>query len=355
MNFPKISLNHKGNTITIVPMNAEWVINSTGVKKHIVVNYNMTYKLNNIILKNANISYYLSNGYTNNLRANMLLPFYSHNLLTNNSCPIAPIKINGLLFKINLVENINTTDISTYILNKLKFKISMHERDETKIISDMIERSKDLSGNITIDLLSVLPRVKNLLDYLIATNSEMLTNPDIPHTHFKPIAGEDMYDPTKLNDTNKYPSGKQIWGVDNDYREILIEVIRYQMRSLKELGLLNVEFINLPLSEISREEFNNKIHLCKDGNLNADKILNYDQYKSISKTLGEMFKYQLGELIPTIEDEILKKFGENFYKIIIPTNYYTVNQNMKVWDASCKKKYLKYKSKYLNLKKTQEK
>ena len=28
MNFPKISLNHKGNTITIVPMNAEWVATS---------------------------------------------------------------------------------------------------------------------------------------------------------------------------------------------------------------------------------------------------------------------------------------------------------------------------------------
>ena len=67
------------------------------------------------------IPYYISDGHTNHLRANMLFPFMSYNMEVNQNSPYVRGR-EGLLFKYNIGQNINTNSIEEWVrLEFIKF------------------------------------------------------------------------------------------------------------------------------------------------------------------------------------------------------------------------------------------
>lgn len=361
MKFPEINFDYENIKITMNPTNVYW-INSQTTSGNIVVIYNIIYN-NGIETINAMIPYYLSNGHTNNFRANLLLPFYSFNLKTDTNCPQCDTCGEGLLFKINLVKNMNMKKFNKHLLDKLYRKIVVDTQDEATAIS-IINNMLSLSNNKIIGVLSVLRRMENFLDYVISINSEMLRNSNYNEINFRPVnihTNENkynMYNPDVLNSSsiknpNFYPNGKKISKEDAMFRELLISSLRHHLNKFEELDMINVTMKEINIIESTEQEFNEWIYLCKDKNINFSKVENYENYKKISYIFGIFFKNKLENKISSgdLNEENLH-FAEFYLRenFMEPT-FITVNENITGWNAKCKKKYLKYKTKYLNLKK----
>jgi hypothetical protein len=70
----------------------------------------------------AYIPYYISDGHTNKLRANMLYPFFCFNDL-NGICPNTKDGGHrGLLYKLSTTENLNLKAMNDYINKELVYK-----------------------------------------------------------------------------------------------------------------------------------------------------------------------------------------------------------------------------------------
>jgi hypothetical protein len=367
MNFPRISFNHNDVQIILNPTNAYW-ISSTIPKGSdiIVVIYNIKY-IRDHMIHESNIPYYLSNGYTNHFRANLLLPFYSFNLNSDNSCPQTDRYGNGVLLKTTLITNIDMKDFNRHIIKKLGDHIYGELKDLTKT-NEIIKGMQDRSNLNTIDLFSVLSRVGNLLDYLISINSEMLKNTTIRENNFRPViinSRDDkfnMYNPMVINNSidstgkniSNYPNGAIIRKEDDIFRKYLIDSLRYQLNKFIELNLIEVSMVELSIIQSTDLEFNDWVHLCQDKNIDTNKIINYDTYANISRELGINFKLKLEGLIKsgTIDHNNLSFANAYLHNFLAVPRIISVEENIKGWNASCKKKYLKYKMKYLNLKKS---
>lgn len=350
MKFPKIIFNHNNKMIILFPLEAFWLNSEYDIPKNIVVIYRIqlilrpeTYEQEII---ESIIPYYLSNGYTNNFRANLLLPFYNFNLKNNNSCPQTDVYGEGTLLKISLVDNIKMKDFSTYLIKQVRNKINSEIQNSIKtdkIIKNMIIRSNDF----TIDVLSVLIRMTNLLDYLIAINSEMLNQSQFTTKSFRPVniyRGDDvfnMYNPTIINDELVYPNGKQMYLEDDIFRENLVSSLRHQLNMFKKLNLIDVEFFELNINLITQNDFNNRLHLCRGDTISDVDLINYENYKNISIELGQNFYDKLKNIIET-ETENIDKTDLEFANAYLLTfkntiTIRTVQENMIKWGASCRK------------------
>lgn len=243
-------------------------------------------------------------------------------------------------------------NLNEYIINILRKTISIDLKspeEAEKIITQMNYKS----NNGTIGVLSVLKRIKNLLDYLISMNSEMLLDQSLNYEHFRPVTEQsDMYNPIIINKSYIYPNRTPITKEDDIFRKNLIEILRYQLQKIRELNLINVTMINCTISgPITNHDFNNIIHLCNNKKIDDTKNENYENYKKISYYLGLNFKNKLDNLSQSQLSKNNKEFVNAFNLLIYPAIAETVEQNMNGWHASCRKKYLKYKMKYLKLKK----
>ena len=341
--FPNIVYEYnKPNPIKIklTPESGINIINELGNILHIVVIYNIEMTINEIT-ESCKIPYYLSDGHTNNFRANMLLPFFGFNINeVNSSMPVSETLIEGTLFKNNLVKNIDMKALQNYIINQLKDNIIKDGADPNRII----ELMENKSNNNTVGVLTVLSRIKNLLDFIIAVNSEMLLS-ELSPLYYIPIRDRNnRYNFNVKNETGIYPSGQQIGKEDNVFRDILIRELKYQNEMLKNLGLFNVNLIELDISlRRTPKEFNNRILLCKDRVFNQESIDNFKRYVNISQSLFNSFKQKIYEKY---------NFIKYYSTLLLPSSLDSpIEMNFIAFgEARCKKKYLKYKAKYLKLK-----
>ena len=121
---------------------------------YIVVLYNIQYqeKATFKIIHSTVIPYYVSNGLTNRLRANLLFPMLCFSL----KLPLD-----------ELPNGIYSGTLPQYGIVKYKLVENM----------DILKINKDLFGDIRVDvtygITSVLPRIANVLDLIISTSSTM--------------------------------------------------------------------------------------------------------------------------------------------------------------------------------------
>jgi hypothetical protein len=337
MKFYSIEIKFNQELITLVPINCFKI---TDDSNKIIVIYELKYFLNSEEKHVAHINYYLSDGNTNQLRANMLFPFLCYHQQNSESC----IKIFGrysynfnLIVKVGGIQNIKMDNINEKILNKTKVQI--HEenkktlgesdkmmRDYLKIfftnmffkLTSSIDNSK---FNFTVDassgLISVLPRIENLLDLIIAIYSDQLIN----------LQDIDYYEPIpRINceqfDVNYYDFKHSVTSlslkpnstyspddimVEKILRQNLVNELHNMFVLLTKSKLFTARVVIFEPTDISKKSFNDRYaEICKDKKINDSKKLNFAKYFIISHYLLKIVKSKINNIITSYNQEICK-------------------------------------------------
>ena len=356
-----------------------------------VIMYEITHKSIKGVLKST-IPYYISDGHTNNLRANIPFPMMSFN--KPDSFGITPItqdvdKRDGLQIKYNAISNLNTVKLNVEI------DTLFNNNDDLHFLKSYSKSESE--GSTTI-----IMRIKNFLDFVIALLSssiELYCNDNIsnfrPITHIQTLGKYNMYRsdgiircPSKIND-KEYIQDESGWRqnkineedyirlreLSDKYNECILTVLKKYINIIKRDPLITVDDIDIPSKNITMVEFNRILNICENESYPIN-VLNYQYISSL------LFKY-------------FKNIQNNMYHLMGDEKYFEnpLEQVKYQWSAYCSKKefadrkandlkkekekekeepkikrpreieedtvsnkkmhekYLKYKIKYLNLKK----
>jgi hypothetical protein len=312
----------------------------------------------------SNIPYYISNGHTNRLRANLLFPFICFNEEdTKFECPYhnkKTLSIGGL-FKYDYINILDMKSINEIIKSKIP-------ANKLKII---IDTSKDE----TIGIASVITRIKNIVDFLICINNKNIINYDKKYIKNYHIVFETN---EELN-----MSKKTDWTDDAEdlFKKNILSFLQKYIINIQKLPFYKSELVNILIDKeniITKSFFNkflNSPQICKYHTVNSYSELNVLNYTNISLNLGTELKNKLLFLFESEKSKLekdnskflflfeseksrlereMKNFLEEF--IMLFQDHIEVDRNQILskmiarWDARCYKKYLKYKQKYVELK-----
>jgi hypothetical protein len=346
------------------------------------------------ILHRAIIPYYVSDGRTNHLRASMLYPFMCFHeydkdskKIISSGCLQSNFYIPNLLFKYESISNLDFKYINKWIESKV------FNDDTFKYFKYISKSEKDQNGNFITGVLSVLPRIKNLLDFLIAIYSDKINYDVVRNLNDSTIKN---YRPNYVGNPFNYneyadpiQDEKNPWvefRCDN-YRKYLLIFFADMNTNLQKLNIIN-SYVDLNLEPIRMKDFNNlpDVKVCDDKKINPDRNTNYDNYQNISNNLFSMIntiittKKNYHELAldkvsydseqDCDKSKLILKFINQFNlilknDIVIPSftknlsnwrstcdpNQLNKRQRIEITGGSIYNKYLKYKAKYLALKK----
>jgi hypothetical protein len=315
------------------------------------------------------IPYYLSDGQTNNFRANMLFPFICINdpQNLNSGCAVNDIGTKGFVYKYYVIQNLDLNRIKDWINSEIIKTYGQRGHDFINI------KLKESSENNTIGVSSVLPRIENLLDFLLAISSERIIN-KYPIEEYRPNI---RHPPNSFDfkfNTRGMKENKEDIDIYDFYRDRLLFFFNeYYNKFMKDYKFINILTNKFPLHPITLNDFNN-IYVVKICNSETKQInplhrQNTDNYINISNKLLEIIKpmitfhenydfWKKFNDVPLEETHVFIEKYKYFFGIfnslikepVIIKNP-SLDNNIIGWNAKCKKKYLKYKLKYLSLKK----
>jgi hypothetical protein len=305
----------------------------------IVLTYNLKMRVYQEEIVESIIPYYISNGKTNMIRSNLLLPFMCFNeTLTKDVCPyVANGLSEGGLIKYSMIKHLDNQTINYQIT----------------------EKKTETSNNRT-DVLSFVSRIENVLDFLIClTNNNIINFKEENIKYYYPHS-DDINDSRELN-MNIISS---IHKNDNDeFKSELLDKLKNLISVFIDQPFFRfaVKDINILKSDvIIKEEYNKQIiHICEKNHINSEADNNVNNYIRISNELYANIYNTIKELKVDNQIKFNKKVYINqFYNLCKnPYNIESINlsSNISKWHTSCdikeiKDKYLKYKAKYLQLK-----
>ena len=269
--------------ITSIELSPETYYNVDNVgKTFLVVIYDIIYKNNVETILKAKIPYYISNGETNGLRLNSLLPFicfdtkeYSNCIQTGSDSPV-------LIFKYGLYKNINLISYESYLIDQV---FDSTEKGELK--------SKLCSG---AGLMSFLIRIENLIDLILCLSSNKLNKLNKSN-----MLNQNLFIPYYENNIIKYNETFCIEGdlydksLDSnkritEYRYYLLDLLlklknKFFYNPTNPLFELTYKNINIKdFNNITSVQFNKILNpkICEEGELTIDSINNTINYYSIS-------------------------------------------------------------------------
>jgi len=362
-NIYKLTFNLELYIFEFTPIKVVLTIDEKHYYLVIMYELKMTNRSTNIVTK-AEIPYYISDGHTNELRANLLFPFICFNeSLSQYSCPFSQggILTKGGLFKYVILENINLNEYHENIEELLGKKMQVKQ----------------------IGITSVLPRIINLLDLFLCLNNKNLINYNEGRlSHYYPIRDKKLKVRSKLSLDMKKEDNLTFFkfGSEDDYRELLLPVLQNLIINFQKLPFFKSEIVNITLttdSIVTKPYFNSfiiKNPICKGPKINDDSRRNIEIYSEISVQFGQQFKKCLNEIkieLDTINDtNEINKYEKGYipikkqhtieFEMLInevldlikdtPSKRNIINQ-LNMWNIDCNyKKYKKYKIKYIALK-----
>jgi hypothetical protein len=309
------------------------------ISNYIVLTYSLKMRINKEEIIESIIPYYISNGKTNMIRSNLLLPFMCFNeTLTKDICPYVTDGLSeGGLIKYNVIKHLNNYIINDQIL----------EKDTQKL------------ENRT-DVLSFVSRIENILDFIIClTNNNIINFKEENIKYYYPQSDE-VNDSRELNMTI-------VSSIHSNINDEFKSELLYKLKNLI-LVLINEPFFKFTIKDVNilksdvilKEEYNKQIiHICEKNNINSHADYNVNNYIRISNELYTNIYNSLKASKMNGEIKFEKKIYINqFYNLCRNPNMVdsqNLSKNISNWKTSCNKKeykykYLKYKQKYIALK-----
>jgi hypothetical protein len=317
-------------------------------------NLKMIHSGNEIYTK---IPYYISDGRTNKLRSNLLFPFICFNNYYGKDCPINYNFVDGGLIKYHTIESFNVTKINDSIISKLD-----------------PEYVKTLNHRKGVDIISVLPRIGNLLDFLICINNPNIINYDISKLkEYHPIENGWEFNGDKFNGDHTFDMRyiETKYNKTNDlYKNELLLSLQSYIVNIKKLDFIKYEPVDILFDKdkiVSKQFFNSDIirpSVCYESKVSIINTINTYFYSRISEVLAIEMKKKLlleynNKLSLHTNLDILKpdekqhiNFLKDFSDLINETPLIlSLTDQLNRFQTRCyKNKYLKYKKKYLSLK-----
>jgi hypothetical protein len=275
--FPHIHIKLENIEYHFIPHRFYKVIHSkeTRHKFNYVVIYQISRNEVNIEPLISYIPYYISDGNTNYLRANLLFPFICFNSRNSEDlCPTIHNKLglNGLL-KLSLQDKVklmNTERVDQWVNTEmLKWINDYKTKLKPSDLGTVNQILFDIQKHRSVDIGSVLSRLHNFLDFLILIYCEEINgfenkvslkyHPIIPTNDYE-INEEDKYNMNFID--NRKPSNFQ-QAIQNDYRNeyrrLLLYIFQSEQKNFNKLlgNNLEIEYVNLDYTEINTINFNN--------------------------------------------------------------------------------------------------
>lgn len=290
-----------------------------------VVVYKFKYLYDGGKIKESTIPYYVSDGYTNDLRVNMLYPFMSFNILNNNDSPYtsheALYKKNGLLFKYQIGTNIQINKINDRI--NYNFKNYYYSKNLSR---DSIHKLLDDIYSDSNGLRSIFNRLENLLDYIIGISScdihENDNDDDEKIKSYRPLTNNMDNDSRIINNDDKIKYNMKIINdtkiIDHYdiYRKYIVNEIRESNNWFKKSKLFKFELTKVTIENCTRSEFNSTMHICSNYNYN----INVNKYVDISLKFHLNIKTYIKQLsnISNLDDTMQNEYNllHNFYSLL---------------------------------------
>jgi hypothetical protein len=262
--FYSITLVDDNETVKITPNNL-YVITDE-ITPNIVVMYEIAHFQNSDLINPKMISripYYISDGRTNNLRANMLYPFGCFSKYGSKYCPFNMLRPESkILIKYSFFKNINTTILE---LELIKYFL---ERGYPRV-NIIHDESSDLS--------SVLSRLGNLLDFTICIMNDIIINFNCVHEDefinqgkYSPFNNEQVKMNLDYTDMTIYGLGSEIfkkktkdsYDFDNNFRSVLLTVFHLYSNLFISSNVIQLNTISLQENFINIDSFNIIANVC---------------------------------------------------------------------------------------------
>jgi hypothetical protein len=238
------------------------------INDFIVILYNLRYEYKDNRYMEANIPYYLSDGGTNEFRANMIYPFSCFNI-PNTSCPYsARLTIGGIL-KHKIGKNIiikNLTEKVVDLAKKHDYSIYNFSQDEQKTMIHKINSNLyKISKDTTRELGSVLGRIENILDFFISISS----------MDRQTISDARFYRPVYFSNVNRYNINHK--DNENNYLRLYKQITKDNEISRAHESLKN---------SVTRQ--NDILKFLSESNANEHKLQReLEIQKELKKIIGE--------------------------------------------------------------------
>lgn len=318
MHFSKITVNlETRGTIILTPK--RFYRMSDHQIKYVII-YSLKFINNNpeIAEIESEIPYYISNGETNKLRANMLYPFMCYSSIENAVyCPYDIERsrrrnqsvYRGILLKYNTFENINLEKLEEGLLSTF-LGIYPELIEEELYLRRKLARHGGDHG-----LISILKRITNLVDFIICITSNEIRKfdykteqPNIDNGKYRPLSeiqneSVDYIDMSILgkNINADDPTGS----FDNHFRLVILTILNRYYKLFVDNHILDIEMVAFEEPEIiTVEMFNTMINIC---NKEASKH-NMKKYAIVSNQLSDLIfhKIDIMHSIPEEDKQSLK-------------------------------------------------
>ena len=243
------------------------------------------------------IPYYVSNGHTNELRANMLFPFMNFNQREklDPSCPssFADILTGNGLIKYNFIKNMNHFD------NKILDKCNFTPFEITQLSPQGIK--------------TIFKRIRNILDFIIGCFTPMILNYDekLIQCYF-PQNKPNEYNPDICNSQIKHYND-----ITNTYRQYLLAELRDLSNTLLAQRFLKTNIKIMSVEDMTVDSFNQSLNIC-----HVDYNSNVSNYRKISDLLASLIKPYLSDYI---EDKDASLLDGN-----------ELTTQIKIWNGTCR-------------------
>ena len=282
------------------------------------------------ILLSANIPYYISDGATNDLRANLIFPFVCFSSqYQQNKCPFSRSYPNeGVLLKYlpgkNLKLDLRQDEKwermrsppghnigGNYIPTHDEFQQYLAEAKARDEAEDAEYRARIPS--MAVGLHSVLPRIENLIDFVLCIlfsdrlESSIIIN-DLPS--FRPFKASEKHWNYNSNIIQIQNNNQENYDKDQLRKKILEYLLKYKKSLLQliDINILNIVPCYVIIENINIYDFNAIFGPC--GNRNVQE--NYRKYIEISKSFLGSFANGLPP-------------GNLFNRILIPNSFREYN------------------------------
>ncbi len=338
MKFYSILFEHENLKITLEPYRAFKISDDAN---RLLIIYSINHYNLDQLVKSSKITYYMSDGNTNRLRANMIFPMLCFHTENNKSC----ITIQGgthrdnynLLVKASGINNLNLDDLNDQIMSQSiinNFEKFSRERKTqttndsvlwekahryltnyvdmsdstktTKTPTPTIQSSPRYIVDANIGILSILPRITNLIDFVLSIHSDQLINlvdmefyVPIPYEFYNGVI--DYFDFSESNrslgikKSDVYPFyTDQLKKTEDTLRINLINKLNHLIRLLVSTNIFTVTQVELEPELISKERFNNRFaKICNNNSANPGRVTNFENYKNISSLFFDNVKLKI--------------------------------------------------------------
>lgn len=306
--------------------------------EYTVIMYKLTHEFQGKMLRESVIPYYISDGQTNRLYADMLFPFMCFNSKTKETpvCPLATRKdlSNYGMLKYEIIHNLNldsiTKEVEKNFINNIYTPDEIHSLEQLEFISKEHDptRMKDISSRglvmlnqyckNLVGITSIFRRIQNILDFIICVSSKKLRSYTEENLDtFIPLITRPGLTPILLV-------------FERIYRKHVLNQLIKSITLLESIKIIAYTDIELDVTLNTFNEFNQDLSICdryRNPKTRKDELYdNLTNYKHISHELYELLYTYKRDLFPYL-------LNPKDIKIIADGKEF--DDTLRAWHASC--------------------